>query len=83
MKQHTCKCKTCGRELICAHCVGTEGIRKAQREHGIKAFREWGKKGGRPRKNPDNTTNKPEDTGVTPKDTTKGTQVINRKIVNS
>ena len=73
-------CTDCGRELICAHCVGASGIKKALEEHGKRAFRNWGKLGGRPRKNTVDTTNKPEENGVTPKDTPKSTQVINRKI---
>lgn len=44
----TCGC--CGKELICAHCVGKRAVKKSQKEHGIKAYREWGKLGGRPRK---------------------------------
>jgi hypothetical protein len=44
------KCKTCGNELTCLHCTMKKRSKKIKLEYGLKQQREWGKLGGRPRK---------------------------------
>ena len=46
------KCKVCSHELVCLSCAARKRIRNTQKEKGMERFREWGKLGGRPKKNP-------------------------------
>jgi len=43
-------CEACGSNLRCVHCMGSEGGRKLSQTTDKETRRNWGKKGGRPRR---------------------------------